>query len=67
MKEQISINENENQYLKEFIGKIINFNNKINESLKLIDDRLFFDGLLKKEIFLNMNKKTEEEIKSLKN
>lgn len=67
MKEQISINENENQYLKEFIRKIINFNNKINESLKLIDDRLFFDGLLKKEIFLNMNKKTEEEIKKLKN
>lgn len=67
MKEQASIIENENQYLKDFTVKIINFNNKINESFKLIDDRLFFDGLLKKEIFLNMNKKIILEINNLKN
>ncbi|BDV03796.1 MAG: hypothetical protein HPPSJP_5170 [Candidatus Hepatoplasma scabrum] len=66
MQGQISINKKENYFLKNFVDKLEVFNKKINVTFKLIEDCFFFDGLLRKEIILNINKNMQNEFINLK-
>lgn len=66
MQEQILVSKNQNLFFDNFINKLEIFNSKINEAFKLIDDDFFFDGLLKKEINLNLNNKIKKEFMEVK-